>query len=94
MRKTDTAEIINISLTQTLDRTIGTKVTLLLTLVSLLVFGGDMIRGFSIALTIGTVFGIYSSSYIAASFLMWMNVTRDDLVSAPVQKEGAVDGRP
>lgn len=94
MRKTDTAEIINISLTQTLDRTIGTKVTLLLTLIALLVFGGEMIRGFSIALTIGTVFGIYSSSYIAASFLMLMNVTREDLLVAPVQKEGATDGRP
>lgn len=94
MRKTDTAEIINISLTQTLDRTIGTKVTLLLTLIALLVFGGEMIRGFSIALTIGTVFGIYSSSYIAASFLMLMKVTREDLLVTPVQKEGATDGRP
>lgn len=93
-RKTTTAEIINISLTQTLDRTIGTKVTVLLTLIALLIFGGDMIRGFSIALAIGTFFGVYSSTYVAASFLMTMNVTREDLVSAPVQKEGAVDGRP
>lgn len=93
-RKTDTAEIINISLTQTLDRTIGTKVTVLLTLFALLIFGGEMIRGFAIALAIGTFFGVYSSTYVAASFLMTMKVTRDDLVSAPVNKEGAVDGRP
>jgi preprotein translocase subunit SecF len=93
-RKTDTADIINISLTQTLDRTIGTKVTVLLTLIALLVFGGDMIRGFSIALAIGTFFGVYSSTYVAASFLMVMKVTREDLVTAPVQKEGAADGRP
>lgn len=93
-RKTDTAEIINISLTQTLDRTIGTKVTVLLTLFALLIFGGEMIRGFSIALAIGTFFGVYSSTYVAASFLMTMKVTREDLLSAPVNKEGAADGRP
>jgi preprotein translocase subunit SecF len=93
-RKTSTAEIINISLTQTLDRTIGTKVTVLLTLIALLIFGGDMIRGFSIALAIGTFFGVYSSTYVAASFLMVMKVTREDLVTAPVQKEGMTDGRP
>ncbi|MDB6060711.1 MAG: protein-export rane protein SecF [Verrucomicrobiaceae bacterium] len=93
-RRSDTEEIINISLTQTLDRTIGTKVTVLLTLMSLLIFGGEMIRGFSIALAIGTFFGVYSSTYVAASILMTTKVTREDLVSAPVQKEGAVDGRP
>ena len=93
-RRTDTSEIINISLTQTLDRTIGTKVTVLLTLFALLIFGGEMIRGFSIALAIGTFFGVYSSTYVAASFLMTMKVTREDLVSAPVAKEGTVDGRP
>jgi preprotein translocase subunit SecF len=94
MRKIETSEIINISLTQTLDRTIGTKVTVLLTLMSLLVFGGDMIRGFAIALAIGTFFGMYSATYVAASFLMAMKVTREDLVTAPVIKEGAADGRP
>jgi len=94
MRKVETSEIINISLTQTLDRTIGTKVTVLLTLFALLIFGGEMIRGFSIALAIGTFFGMYSATYVAASFLMMLNVTRDDLVSVPVVKEGAVDGRP
>lgn len=93
-RKTDTAEIINISLTQTLDRTIGTKVTVLLTLVALLIFGGDMIRGFSIALVIGTVFGVYSSTYVAASILMTLKVEREDLVTAPIVKEGATDSRP
>jgi preprotein translocase subunit SecF len=93
-RKVDTEEIINISLTQTLDRTIGTKVTVLLTLMSLLVFGGEMIRGFSIALAIGTFFGVYSSTYVAASILMTTKVTREDLVAAPVQKEGVADGRP
>jgi preprotein translocase subunit SecF len=94
MRKIDPETIINISLTQTLDRTIGTKVTVLLTLMALLVFGGEMIRGFSIALAIGTFFGMYSSTYVAAQFLMVMNVTRDDLLVQPVVKEGAADGRP
>lgn len=94
MRKIDPEQIIDISLTQTLDRTIGTKVTVLLTLLSLLIFGGEMIRGFSIALAIGTFFGMYSSTYVAAQFLMLMKVTREDLVVQPVVKEGAADGRP
>ena len=94
MRKIDPEIIIDISLTQTLDRTIGTKVTVLLTLLALLIFGGEMIRGFSIALAIGTFFGMYSSTYVAAQFLMMMNVTREDLIVQPVVKEGATDGRP
>lgn len=94
MRKVETEQIIDISLTQTLDRTIGTKVTVLLTLVSLLIFGGEMVRGFAIALTIGMFFGLYSSTYVAAQFLMLMKVTREDMIVQPVVKEGAVDGRP
>lgn len=94
MRKIDTEQIIDISLTQTLDRTIGTKVTVLLTLLALLIFGGEMIRGFSIALAIGTFFGMYSSTYVAAQFLLLMKVTREDMVVQPVVKEGAADGRP
>lgn len=92
LRKADTAEVINISLTQTLDRTIGTKVTVLLTLVSLLVFGGDMIRGFAIALAIGTFFGMYSSTYVAASFLMLMKTTSQDLVVAEKNRKQLEEG--
>jgi preprotein translocase subunit SecF len=92
LRKADTAEVINISLTQTLDRTIGTKVTVLLTLLSLLFFGGDMVRGFAIALAIGTFFGMYSSTYVAASFLMLMKTTSQDLVVAEKNRKQLEEG--
>lgn len=94
LRKTSTADIINISMTQTLDRTIGTSLTVILTLLALLLFGGDMIRGFSIALLIGVFFGTYSSTYVASSLLMTLGVEREDLLVVPVQKEGADAGRP
>jgi preprotein translocase subunit SecF len=92
MRTGTPKELINLSLNQTLSRTIITAFTTLLVVVAMLVMGGESIKGFAIALTIGIVVGTYSSVYIASSLLLKLNVTKEDLM-APV-KEGAADDMP
>jgi preprotein translocase subunit SecF len=92
MRTGTPKELINLSLNQTLSRTIITAFTTLLVVVAMLVMGGESIKGFAIALTIGIVVGTYSSVYIASSLLLKLNVTKEDLM-APV-KEGAADDIP
>jgi len=92
MRTGTPKELINLSLNQTLSRTIITAFTTLLVVVAMLVMGGETIKGFAIALTIGIVVGTYSSVYIASSLLLSLNVTKEDLM-APV-KEGAADDMP
>jgi len=91
LRRTDPVEVINISLTETLDRTIFTSVTTLLVVVALALFGGEMIHGFAMALLVGIGIGTYSSIYVAANLLLMMGVTKEDLV-IPV-KEGAEQER-
>lgn len=86
LRRTEPLELINYSITQTLDRTLLTSGTTLLVLVALLVFGGEMIQGFAIALIVGIVIGTYSSIYVAADVLLHMHVTKEDLM--PPVKEG------
>ena len=80
LRKGTPLEIINLSLTQTLDRTIMTSLTTLLVVIALFLFGGDSVRGFSIALIVGIVFGTYSSTYVAAGIVYFMGNTREDLM--------------
>ncbi|MBU0539000.1 MAG: protein translocase subunit SecF [Gammaproteobacteria bacterium] len=93
LRKHDAGEIINISLTETLDRTLVTSGTTLLVLLALAFVGGEMIHSFALALLIGIGVGTYSSIYIVASLLMTMNISQDDLIV--VEKEGAqVDDLP
>lgn len=93
MRKGTAREIINVSLTQTLGRTLATSGTTLAVLVALFLFGGDMLRGFSVALLIGVGVGTYSSIYVASAMLVWMKLSKEDLM--PPVKEGApVDDRP
>lgn len=92
MRETEVEEIINISLTQTLDRTLMTSGTTMIVVLVLLLMGGELIHNFALALTVGIFVGTYSSIYIAANLLMLMNVTREDLVPAAIEE--AVDDRP
>ena len=80
LRKGAPVEVINRSLNQTLGRTLVTSMTTLFVLLALLIAGGEGIRGFAAALTIGVVIGTYSSIYIAANMLMVMNISREDLV--------------
>ena len=92
MRKTELTDIINISTTQTLGRTLATSFSTILVLLALFYFGGENIHGFATALLIGVGVGTYSSIYIAGGLLVTMKLTRDDLI--PPQIEEAVDDRP
>ena len=92
IRRGQPVDVVNTSLNQTLGRTLVTSSTTLMVLVALLVFGGELIRGFAIALIIGVVVGTYSSIYVAASMLLAMGISREDLL-IPV-KEGTEDDVP
>ncbi|MFT6202084.1 MAG: preprotein translocase subunit SecF [Candidatus Endobugula sp.] len=93
IRTADAIEIINVSLTQTLGRTLVTSLTTLLVLLALFFVGGELIHSFSIALIIGVFVGTYSSVYVAANILLFMNITKEDLM--PPVKEGAeIDDMP
>lgn len=87
IRRAEPVEVINISLTETLGRTLVTSLTTLLVLAALALFGGEMINGFAIALIVGVGVGTYSSIYVAANVLLLLNVSKEDLM-IPV-KEGA-----
>ncbi len=80
IRKGTPVEIINRSLNQTLGRTLVTSLTTLFVLLALLVAGGEGIRGFAAALTIGVVVGTYSSIFVAANVLLGLNIQREDLL--------------
>ena len=92
MRKASLIENINVSTTQTLLRTVATSVSTLLAIAALLIFGGDNLFGFSLALFIGVMAGTYSSIYIANVVLIWLNLNSEDLIP-PTKAEG-VDDRP
>ena len=80
VRKGTPFEVINGSLNQTLGRTLVTSMTTLFVLLALLFAGGEVIRGFALALSMGVVIGTYSSIYVASSVLLAMNITREDLL--------------
>ena len=92
LRKTSLVENIDISVTQTLLRTMATSFSTALALIALLVWGGDVLAGFAVALLIGVVVGTYSSVYIGATVLVWLKLTSEDLI--PPASEEAVDERP
>ena len=87
VRRGATSDLIDTSLNQTLGRTLMTSTTTLLVLLALFFLGGELIRGFSLALTIGVVVGTYSSIYVASNILVALHLSREDLL-VPV-KEGA-----
>jgi len=87
MRKETPLEIMNTSINQTLPRTILTSVTTLLVLISLFIFGGDIIHNFSIALILGVLIGTYSSIFIASPVVLGLGVSRENLLK--VKQEGA-----
>ena len=93
MRKGDALEVMNSSLNQTLRRTILTSLTTLLVVVTLLLIGGEVIKGFSFALFIGILVGTYSSIFIASPGVLGLGISREDML--PVKKEEAdADGLP
>jgi preprotein translocase subunit SecF len=87
MRKGTPVEIVNAAMNQTLSRTIMTSATTSLVVVALLIFGGEIIHGFALALIIGILVGTYSSIYVASAAALALGVSREDLM--PVKKEGA-----
>ena len=88
VRKGTPEEIINISLTQTLNRTIITSLTTILVLLALFFKGGALIHGFATALLFGVVIGTYSSIYVASSVALFLGISKEDLMPTPVEKEG------
>jgi preprotein translocase subunit SecF len=80
IRKRTPIEVINESLNQTLGRTLVTSMTTLFVLLALLFAGGEVIRGFALALSIGVIVGTYSSIYVAANMLLALKITREDLL--------------
>ena len=87
MRKSDALNIMNTSINQTLPRTVLTSLTTLIVVLTLLIFGGEVIRGFSIALFVGVLVGTYSSIFVASPAVLALGITREDMM--PVVKEGA-----
>ena len=93
MRRGSPVEIMNASINQTLRRTVLTSATTLLVVLTLLIIGGEVIRGFAAALLIGIVVGTYSSVFIASPVVLILGISREDML--PVKKEGAeVDALP
>jgi len=86
-RKASVREIINASITQNISRTVITHASTQMMVLSMFFFGGPTLHNFSLALTIGIWFGIYSSVFVAAALAMWMGIKREDLVK-PVKKDG------
>ncbi len=93
IRKASTEEVINISLTQTLGRTLVTSLTTLLVLTSMFFVGGESIHGFSIALIIGVLVGTYSSIYVVTNVLIVMKIAKADLI-IPLKEGEELDGMP
>jgi preprotein translocase subunit SecF len=86
-RKMNTVEIINNAITSTISRTIITHGSTQIMVLSMLLFGGPTLHYFALALTIGILFGIYSSVFVAAAIAMWLGIKREDLVKGPVRKD-------
>jgi preprotein translocase subunit SecF len=87
-RKMSTAQVIDHAITSTISRTIITHGSTQLMVLSMLLFGGATLHYFALALTIGILFGIYSSVFVAAAIAMWLGVKREDLVKAAPRKDG------
>src|SRR5262245_65722129 len=82
MRKATVTEIIDNAITRTISRTIITHGSTQMMVLAMLLFGGPTLHYFAVALTIGILFGIYSSVFVAAAIAMWLGVNREDLVRA------------
>ena len=91
LRRQSSTEVLNVSINQTLSRTLMTSLTTLLVLFALFFFGGEVIHAFSIALIVGVIIGTYSSIYVAGSSLLVLGVSGQDLDTTPTED---VDARP
>ncbi len=93
MRHASVPQVIDNAITRTLSRTIITHGCTQLAVLSMLFFGGEVLHYFALALTIGILFGIYSSALVASPVVMWLGISREDMI--PSRKDAAqLDGRP
>lgn len=90
-RKLDTAQVIDHAITSTMSRTIITHGSTQMMVLSMLIFGGPTLHYFAVALTIGILFGIYSSVFVAAAIAMWLGVKREDLVKTVAKDQDPND---
>ena len=86
-RKMNTMQIIDSAITSTISRTIITHGSTQLMVLSMLLFGGATLHYFALALTIGILFGIYSSVFVAAAIAMWLGIQREDLIKGGAKKD-------
>ncbi|MDY7579863.1 protein translocase subunit SecF [Herbaspirillum sp. RTI4] len=89
--KLSTQEVLNHAITSTISRTIITHGSTQMMVLSMLFFGGPTLHFFAVALTIGILFGIYSSVFVAAAIAMWLGVKREDLIK-PIKPKDETDG--
>ena len=89
MRKSSVPEIINNAITRTMSRTVITHACTQLMVTSMLFFGGEALHYFALALTIGILFGIYSSVLVASPIVMWLGVSRADFIKAEKRAEAS-----
>ena len=94
LRRMEIADVIDVSTNQTLDRTLLTSGTTMISVLALLFFGGDMVRGFATTLTIGIVVGTYSSIYVAAALALILKIRREDLLPPEKETQNAEEERP
>jgi preprotein translocase subunit SecF len=87
MRKVSVQEVIDNAITRTMSRTIITHGTTETMVLAMLVFGGPVLHGFALALTIGIVFGIYSSIFVMAPITLWLGIKREDLIKPPAKSK-------
>jgi preprotein translocase subunit SecF len=90
-RKLSTPEVIDHAITSTMSRTIITHASTEAMVLSMFFFGGPSLHYFALALTIGILFGIYSSVFVAAAIAMWLGVKREDLIKTPKKDHDAND---
>jgi preprotein translocase subunit SecF len=92
MRRSETLEVLNASITQTISRTIITSSTTLMVLLALYFMGGASLSGFSVALIIGVLIGTYSSIFVASTSVFYLDISTTDLLSS--KREEVDDGMP
>jgi preprotein translocase subunit SecF len=85
------ADVMNHAITSTISRTIITHGSTEIMVLSMFVFGGPALHYFALALTIGILFGIYSSVFVAAAVAMWLGVKREDMIK-PIKEKDETDG--
>jgi len=91
-RKSETLDVVNASINQTISRTLITSGTTLLVLSALYIIGGKSLEGFSLALIVGVIIGTYSSIYVATTSVLFLDISTKDLM--PIQQEKIDDGMP